>query len=341
MDEKIVTILAFVTGWVLDLVFGDPEKLPHPVVYMGKWISWFEHRLNRGNLRVLKGAIFAVFSVLLTYFGVGFLITSPVLLIQDEKMVLAYWFVVQSIFVFFCLAGHTLRKEVRMVFDAGEESLEKARAQVQRIVGRDTSELSMQEVRKAALETLAENLSDGVVAPIFWFLLLGVPGMMMYKMINTMDSMIGYRDQKYKDFGCWAARIDDVANYIPARITALVIVVSASLLERKKQFGQMARFVIKYGSNHLSPNSGWPESALAAVLDCCFGGPHYYFGKLVYKPLIGDNDRKIEFEDMKSSCRVCFLAEVIVVAIVVLYYTFPFINKIGELFMFMIIACFN
>ena len=203
----------------------------------------------------------------------------------------------QVLLIFYCLAGTTLVREVRMVFLAVDRSLEEGRRQVARIVGRDTSELSAQEVRAAALETLAENLSDGVVAPLFWYLLLGVPGMFAYKMVNTLDSMIGYRNERYRRFGCFAARLDDVANFIPARLTAfLMIVVSGrfSLLE----------FVARYGNQHASPNSGYPESALAGILNCRFGGPHYYFGEEVWKPYIGDNERLLTTEDMHTAIRI-------------------------------------
>ena len=132
-------------------------------------------------------------------------------------------------------------------------------------MGRDTSQLSAQEVRTAALETLAENLSDGVIAPLFWFALLGTPGMLAYKMVNTLDSMVGYRTERYKDFGCWAARIDDVANYIPARLTALLMVIASGKLS-------LMKFVWKNGRKHASPNSGYPEAALAGILNCRFGG---------------------------------------------------------------------
>jgi adenosylcobinamide-phosphate synthase len=180
---------------------------------------------------------------------------------------------------------------------------------VARIVGRDTSELSAQEVRTAALETLAENLSDGVIAPLFWLALLGVPGMVAYKMVNTLDSMIGYRTERYREFGCWAAHIDDIANYIPARLTALLMIIVAGR-------PCLAGFVWRNGCRHASPNSGYPEAALAGILNCRFGGPHYYFGELFDKPFIGENDRALTTEDMKKAIRVNRMAEVLMVVLV-------------------------
>ena len=182
-------------------------------------------------------------------------------------------------------------------------------SQVARIVGRDTSELSAQEVRTAALETLAENLSDGVVAPLFWYLLLGVPGMLAYKMVNTLDSMIGYRNERYRRFGCFAARLDDVANFIPARLTAFLMVVVSGRLS-------LLGFVARYGSQHASPNSGYPESALAGILNCRFGGPHNYFGEEVWKPYIGDNERPLTTEDMHTAIRINRRAEGLMILLV-------------------------
>jgi adenosylcobinamide-phosphate synthase len=162
-------------------------------------------------------------------------------------------------------------------------------------------------VRTAALETLAENLSDGVIAPLFWLMLLGTPGMLAYKMINTLDSMIGYHSERYLQFGCWAARIDDVANYIPARLTALLM---AGFCPKH------LCFIRRYGRQHASPNSGYPEAALASILNCRFGGPHKYFGEVFDKPYIGDNDRELTTADMKTAVRINRTAEIIMVVIV-------------------------
>lgn len=309
-----VGTITLLLGWILDLIFGDPEHLPHPIVYFGKWISFGEHRLNKGKSRKLKGALFAVLSII-GIFGIAYggLYALSSFLSPLVSIVLSV------VLVFFCLAGKTLRREVRMVFEAVDRSIEDGRKQVARIVGRDTSELSAQEVRTAALETLAENLSDGVIAPLFWFALFGVPGMLAYKMVNTLDSMIGYQNERYKDFGCWAAHIDDIANYIPARITAFLMVFVGwicSMGKKGKSLIAHLRFVLKFGPQHASPNSGWPEAALASLLDCRFGGPHNYFGEYFYKPYIGDNPRELNTSDMRFSINVCLLSECLVVVII-------------------------
>ncbi len=320
----------------MDCLFGDPEQLPHPVVYFGRWISFWEKCLNRGSHRKLKGALFAFVSVALVFLLTSLflsLVSSLSVLFTDASeerdMISSVLIVIiSSVLIFYCLAGKTLRKEVRMVFDAADKGEEQARRQVSRIVGRDTSSLTVGECRTAALETLAENLSDGVIAPLFWLVLLGVPGMMTYKMINTLDSMVGYRNERYADFGCCSAKMDDIANFLPSRLTALLMIATYKILTmfmsdeitgvgvthgsdaaHHRGFMELAGFVSLYGRNHLSPNSGWPEAALAGILDCRFGGGHYYFGEYVHKPYIGETARELTTEDMRLACRVSFLAE--------------------------------
>ena len=304
-----IVILPLLVGWFLDLIFGDPSRLPHPIVWFGKSIAFFEHHLNKGSHRKLKGALVAI-GLIVSVFVITYLIRHYLNLLPSITGKGWGW-VFASIFVFFCLAGTTLIREVREVFLAVDRSLEEGRKQVARIVGRDTTELSAQEVRTAALETLAENLSDGVIAPLFWFAILGVPGMLTYKMINTLDSMIGYKTERYRDFGCWAAHIDDVANYIPARLTALLMAIASP---RKG----LLRFIWRNGRRHASPNSGYPEAALAGILNCRFGGPHYYFGQLFPKPYIGENEREFTTADMKHAVRINRIAEVLMVFLVMI-----------------------
>ena len=303
--EYVMLILPLLLAWLLDRWLGDPTWLPHPVVAFGRAISFCEHRLNKGRGRFLKGMLTAVVLVALTY-----LLTCA--LLRGASFYVSPWLeaALEVILIFFCLAGTTLVREVQDVFRALDRSLEEGRRQVARIVGRDTQALSAQEVRTAALETLAENLSDGVIAPLFWYLLLGVPGMMMYKMINTLDSMIGYRNERYRRFGCFAARLDDVANYIPARLTALLMIGVSG-------HPALWTFVRRYGRAHASPNSGYPEAALAGILDCRFGGPHDYFGEEVWKPYIGQNDRPLTTQDMEQAVRINRRAEVCMLLLIV------------------------
>ena len=283
---------------------GDPAWLPHPVVGFGKMIAFGEHHLNKGCYRKLKGALMAIIYITGVFVVVWFLRT-----ILSSHLSPLTTNLFDVVVIFFCLAGTTLIREVRQVFLALDRSLDEGRKQVARIVGRDTSELSAQEVRTAALETLAENLSDGVIAPLFWFAILGVPGMLAYKMVNTLDSMLGYKTDRYRNFGCWAAHIDDIANYIPARITALLMIIAAGK-------PHLTAFVWRNGRNHASPNSGYPEAALAGILNCRFGGPHYYFGQLFDKPFIGTNDHPLTTDDMKKAVRINRTAEILMVVIV-------------------------
>ena len=315
-----VTYLSLITyhlplllGWFLDLLIGDPAWLPHPVVGFGKMIAWGERHLNKGNYRRLKGALMAVTYIIGVFVAV-WLLRSQLSMMHDALSI-----VFDTLLIFYCLAGTTLIREVRQVFLAVDRSLDEGRKQVARIVGRDTSELSAQEVRTAALETLAENLSDGVIAPLFWLAILGVPGMLAYKMVNTLDSMIGYKTDRYRDFGCWAAHIDDIANYIPARLTALLMILPSLLPPHSSLHtspSSLLPFVRQNGRNHASPNSGYPEAALAGILDCRFGGPHYYFGQLFDKPYIGTNDRPLTTADMQKAVRVNRTAEVLMVVAV-------------------------
>lgn len=321
-----INIQSLLLGWVLDLCFGDPQgirlgrqglkmPLPHPVVWFGRMISYGEHRLNKGHMRKLKGAMMTVVLILLVFcvaWGARRMLGMFAMPICDgtyRNPVLLYLF--DGVVVFYSLAGTTLIQEVRMVFLALDRSLDEGRRQVARIVGRDTSGLSAQEVRTAALETLSENLSDGVIAPLFWLVLLGTPGMLAYKMVNTLDSMIGYRTERYKDFGCCSARIDDVANFFPARLTAFLMIMASGQLK-------LLSFVWRNGRNHTSPNSGYPEAALSGILDCRFGGPHYYFGERFDKPYIGENDRPLTATDMRIAVRINRITEVLMVVIVVL-----------------------
>ncbi len=296
------SVISIIAGWIADRLLGDPERLPHPVVLFGKVIAAGEHRLNKDNHRKIKGAVMSLSLTIVT-----FAITAVILLAAERLSDIAA-IVIQAVLIFYCLAGQTLIKEVKGVFKALDISLDCGRRQVSRIVGRDTSQLPDNEVRKAALETLAENLSDGVIAPVFWLIILGVPGMVAYKMVNTLDSMIGYRTERYKDFGMMAARTDDVANFIPARLTALLMVLVAGR-------PSLLKFVATNGRKHASPNSGYPEAALAGIQNCRFGGGHTYFNEYFYKPYIGDNERQLTTEDMKKAVKTSRRAELVMLLI--------------------------
>jgi adenosylcobinamide-phosphate synthase len=303
MEAVYYSVIGLLIGFTLDQLLGDPEKLPHPIVGFGHLISFGEKRLNKGKYLFAKGAIMTLILVTSIYLATKLFINITTNYNYIFNLLLT------AIIAFYCLSARTLRSEVRQVFEALEQSTDAGRKQLSRIVGRDTATLQPQQIRSAALETLAENLSDGVIAPLFWFALLGAPGMMAYKMINTLDSMIGYKNDRYFYFGKFAARLDDVANYIPARITAFIMLLSANKLSKTD-------FVIKNWNKHSSPNSGYPEAALAAILNCRFGGPNSYFGKIVDKPFIGSNDRLLQTADMFTAVKVNRYCEVIMVQLV-------------------------
>ncbi|MEG1692284.1 MAG: adenosylcobinamide-phosphate synthase CbiB [Bacteroidales bacterium] len=313
--------MTLILGWILDKLFGDPQWLPHPIIWFGQIISKCEKILNKkpknnnsnnGNAPDFRFIYGSIMTICLT---IG--VFAIVYYIIYYAYIVNIWLgtAITVIGIFYCLAGETLIREVKLVFKAVDNSLEEGRLQVARIVGRDTSNLSSKEIRAAALETLAENLSDGVIAPIFWFAVLGVPGMCAYKMINTMDSMIGYKNERYLKFGCFAAKLDDIVNYIPARITALLMILVAPTHNKI----HLLKFVYLYGNKHASPNSGYPESALAGILNCRFGGTHNYFGEAVYKPYIGENYKEFTTADMQTAIQVNFWAEILMIILVVIY----------------------
>lgn len=287
-----IVAVPLIIGYLLDLIFGDPRKLPHPIVAFGNIIGWCERHFNKGGHKKRNGCLIAIILPLFTLFLGGLLAWGSWILHPFA------YYGIASVFVFYGLANHSLIQEGGEVIRTLEEQgLDAGRKRLSWIVGRDTSQLSPKKIYTAVLETMAENLSDGVVAPLFFYALGGFPAMMAYKMVNTLDSMIGYKDARYKDFGCCSAHLDDVLNYIPARLTAFLIALSGY---RKGIFS----FIRKYARQHASPNSGYPESAMAGILDCRFGGPNIYHGMLVEKPYIGTHNRELSINDYKRAARI-------------------------------------
>lgn len=275
----------------LDSLLGDPRWLPHLIVGYGRLISWGEKRLNRGSRRFLKGAWLTLLLVSLSfwvpYLGLAVLRPYPVL-----------WIGLSSVLLFYCIANRTLIKEGIAVFSVLQnEGLAAGRKRLSWIVGRETTQLTAQQVRIATLETMSENLSDGVIAPLFYFACFGPAGAAAYKMVNTLDSMLGYKNERYEQFGKFAARLDDVANYIPSRFTAILMLIVTF------RWGGLG-FVFREGKKHSSPNAGYPEAALAYILGCQFGGPNVYHGTLVEKPYIGTTDRPIQHRDVLQASRI-------------------------------------
>ena len=315
---------AVLGGFVLDAIFADPAWLPHPVVLMGRCISALEKRLRAALPTTPRGELLGG-CIVAAVLPLGTLLVTGAACWLAAKLHPALGLALQMFWCGQALAAKGLKQESMNVYkELQRGDLPAARKAVARIVGRDTSRLSDQEIRTAALETLAENLSDGVIAPLFWLYVLGIPGMLTYKMINTMDSMLGYRTERFKDFGRAAARIDDAANYLPARLTALLMALAAYIPFRKgksaRNLKEELRFIRRYGRMHASPNSGYPEAALAGILDCRFGGPHHYFGEYCFKPYIGNRLRPLTTTDMQQAVTVNRRAEILMILTGVLLY---------------------
>jgi adenosylcobinamide-phosphate synthase len=247
---------------LLDAAFGEPkpiwDRMPHPAVLMGRLVGALDRRFNRGHDLRFKGTGVAVTLVLIGL-GSGWLIH-----------VLPDWGVIEALALAILLAQKSLVEHVRAVASALRRSLPEGRAAVAMIVGRDTAAMTEADVARAAIESAAENLSDGVVAPVFWYLVLGLPGLVAYKLINTADSMIGHMTPRYRDFGWAAARLDDVLNLVPARLTALLIALTHGWVDPAP--------ILRDAPKHRSPNAGWPEAALAPVLNVALSGPRSYHG---------------------------------------------------------------
>ncbi len=305
-----IAVLPLLAGFLLDLLLGDPYWLPHPIRLIGRGIAGLERVLRKrlpGRERVAGILLAAVILVLSTA------IPSLVLFLCYRICV---WLgvAVESVFCYYLLAARCLAKESGKVYRAAVAGdVEEARRAVSMIVGRDTAPLDMQGIVKAAVETVAENTSDGVTAPMFYIMLFGAGGGFFYKAANTMDSMIGYKNAKYLDFGRFAAKLDDVLNFIPSRLTALLMLLSAWLLHydgrNAYKIWRRDRF------NHASPNSAQTEAVCAGALDVMLAGDAYYFGQLCKKKTIGDDIRPIEPNDIRRANRLMYCTTVLMLVI--------------------------
>ncbi len=301
----IIPFLPLVIGFVLDALIGDPYRLPHPVRLIGRLISALETFVRAHFRKLTAGGVFLAFTVLILSAGVTWGMVFLCGMIHPLLGTAA-----ESVLCYYMIAARCLQKESMKVYRAVEENdTEKARKAVSMIVGRDTERLGRDGIIRAAVETVAENTSDGVTAPIMYMALFGAVGGMVYKSVNTMDSMIGYRNEKYRELGRFAARLDDVLNYVPSRLTALAMIISAYLLgmDGRNAFRIWRRDRLK----HASPNSAQTESVCAGALGVRLAGDAYYFGELHRKPYIGDDARPIENEDIRRADRLMYLTSVI------------------------------
>lgn len=307
------TVVAAVCGFIIDLIAGDPRWIYHPVCIIGNAISAMEKIMRKLFPDTQKGerAAGAVLAVIITVCSAA---VPAVILFVLYKVCFVAGFAVEAFFCWQLLAARSLEKESGKVYkELKEGTLESARHAVSMIVGRDTQNLDREGVTKAAVETVAENTSDGVIAPLFYMMIGGPVWAFAYKAINTMDSMIGYNNDRYRYFGTVAARLDDVANYIPARLSALIMIAAAYLCGAD---GTQAWKIWKRDRRkHASPNSAQTESVMAGALDIRLAGNAWYFGKLHEKPYIGDPKRPVEPEDIRRSHQLMYMTAVLSVII--------------------------
>ena len=304
-------ILALMIGFVLDLLLGDPEWLYHPVCIIGKYISFMEKKLRKrgGNLR--KSAVFLTASTVLLTMAVVAVLMWLLSLIGRIPLLIG-----MSLLNWMGIAVTCMAKEARGVAKALDKGVDAGRTQVARIVGRDTQSLNEEEIIKATIETVAENTTDGVISPLFYAAIGGPVLLWGFKAASTLDSMVGYLDEKYRDIGWSSAKLDDVLNYLPARITALLMCLAAFFtgMDGKNAW----RIVQRDHANHKSPNCAWSESAAAGAMHIQLGGTHDYFGKPIEKPTIGDADRPAQREDIDKVNWLLYVTSGMMMAVILL-----------------------
>lgn len=303
---------------ILDAIFGEPDWLwkraSHPAVVMGRWVGWLDRILNRGAGRQVKGVIALILMII------------PVWVVAKILSFDIFFGVFEIIGAAILLAHRSLCEHVSAVSKALNTSLKQGRRAVAMIVGRETAALDESDVSRAAIESAAENFSDGVVAPAFWFLLLGLPGIAIYKVVNTADSMIGYRNEQYEEFGWAAARFDDVLNWLPARISAVFIALAGAVPKAKRRgdtastaFFQRFDRVLVDSKLHRSPNAGWPEAATATALGIALSGPRVYEGVRTQDEFVNEDGRKaLGPDDIDDTVRLLWRSWGLMLAIITL-----------------------
>ena len=309
-----ISLVALVMGYILDLIFGDPYWMPHPVRFIGNLISILEKVIRRFMPKTKRGEYIG--GSILTAIVVSISMVIPLIIILIAKTINKYLaLIVESFMCYQILATKSLKVESMKVYDElAKNDLPSARKAVSMIVGRDTKDLTFSGVAKAAVETVAENTSDGIIAPMIFIAIGGAPMGFFYKAINTMDSMVGYKNEKYMNFGRFAAKLDDVVNYLPARISAYQMILSSFFL--RYDYKNAFKIYKRDRYNHASPNSAQTESVCAGALDVQLAGNAYYFGKLYEKPTIGDDIREINYDDIKKANRLLYCTSFISIVII-------------------------
>lgn len=297
-------MVEIIAGVFLDILVGDPKSFPHPVKAMGKLIC-LEEKIVRKITHNDLGLTVAGFLIVCINLFIGFFL--PFFLLKLLESNGALHFFLSTYLVYSCVAARDLHSESFEVIKALKRSLNEGRARLSYIVGRDTDKLQEEDIYKAVVETVSENTSDGVIAPLFFMMLLGPAGGMAYKFANTMDSMLGYKNDKYRYLGYFPARTDDVLNILPSRITSMMMILtSIGRFDLKNGY----RILMRDHNKHKSPNSGWPESAAAGLLGIRLGGGSHYGGVLVDKPFLGDKGEASSEKHVRSAVEIMYRTEI-------------------------------
>ncbi len=309
LNRVFVLLIAF----VLDIIFGDPQKIMHPVILIGKAINYFESRLLKNRYKRFKGLLLVVL-VSIIFTGSVFLLTYYFL-----KLNLLLGCMVSALILHFFICNRSMVSHFNSIFKKiATKDIEGARIEVSKVVSRSTGRMGYKDLIRSSVESIAENTSDGLIAPLFYYLLGGVPLVVFYKVISTLDSMVGYKNERYYDFGFYPAKFDDFLNYIPSRLTAGIVSSLSFLVGGNLR--NSVRVVKKYSRKHKSPNSGYPESAFAGALGLQFGGPAFYFNQEIFSPFIGDRKKEFEPGDIRRALRLSIFSSLFFMAIIITIY---------------------
>ena len=310
--NRLIFFIKIWIAYVLDLIFGDPQNVVHPVQVIGKIISAGEKVLLRKKYKFLAGAVLNIFTVSITY--------TLMYLISKSVKISVFFMIIEIYLMYTIFSINSLAREGNRVYRILKEGdIEKARKDLSYLVSRDTEMMDEKMIIRSTMETISENTVDGIVAPMFYMFLGGMPLAMAYKAINTLDSMVGYKNEKYMDFGKFSAKIDDAANFIPARITGILIVLASMILGY--DYKNSLKIFIRDRKNHSSPNSAHSEASVAGALGVQFGGKVSYFGKEINKPTIGDKIKDFELEDIRKNIRIMYVTSFLSLVIFSLIFT--------------------
>lgn len=307
-----ITNMTLIFGYILDLIFGDPYSFPHPVKFIGKLISYLEHNFFNSKVNKFLSGIITFFIVVFSTYFITLFILNTSYKIDEHFGIAIESFLVYTILSSKCLCDEAIK--IYKIVKSGD--INSSRIALSYIVGRQTDKLTFSEIIKAVIETVAENTVDGVLTPIFFLVIGGTPLAMAFKAISTLDSMIGYKNEKYEYFGKFSARMDDIFNLLPARLSVIFFIFSSMItgLDTKN----CVRICMRDRKNHLSPNCAYPESLVAGALNIQLGGNHYYSGKLVEKPTIGDDIKSVDEDDIMKTVNLLRISTFM--AILLAYY---------------------